>query len=111
MLAKLPTLIAFALSSFASAQDLLTCGSQQYYPSAYNCYDGLLCPITNGLASRKCGSACYFETEYACYDNSLAPCLKENAECYRNGQFLGSCCLGQICAANRCRTPPQNFAE
>ncbi|KAF1983291.1 carbohydrate-binding module family 52 protein [Aulographum hederae CBS 113979] len=52
----------------------LQCGTIEYNPALYSCYDGdFLCPIISGDATKKCGDACYDADIYDCKaDSTLA---------------------------------------
>ncbi|KAF8202603.1 carbohydrate binding-domain-containing protein [Mycena galopus ATCC 62051] len=63
---------AFVASSVVAAEDLLSCGDSNYYPSQYTCFDDdFLCPIINGTICIQCGNACYTNTQYSCSNGVL----------------------------------------
>lgn len=69
---KLLTLALAAAATLVFAEDLKTCGTAQYYPSQYTCFDGnFLCPIDAGTPTLRCGDACYLQSQYACSNNAL----------------------------------------
>ncbi|KAF8192251.1 carbohydrate binding-domain-containing protein [Mycena galopus ATCC 62051] len=75
-LINMARLISVVLAAFVAsvvvAEDLASCGSSNYYPSQYDCFDGnFLCPIINGDAYIKCGNACYSES--ICSNTTLEP--------------------------------------
>ncbi|KAJ7194384.1 carbohydrate binding-domain-containing protein [Mycena pura] len=74
-MARLLSIVLTAIAASASivaAEDLQSCGSSQYYPSQYNCFDdSFLCPILNGNIYLRCGDACYSTAEYSCSNNTL----------------------------------------
>ncbi|CAK7222061.1 hypothetical protein SCUCBS95973_004713 [Sporothrix curviconia] len=69
--------LSFALAGLLAAAgtaraDLQTCGSAQYDPSQYVCYDSsFLCPIIAGEGLSYCSGACYSSTMYTCTNNVL----------------------------------------
>ncbi|KAJ7747126.1 carbohydrate binding-domain-containing protein [Mycena maculata] len=65
-------LTALAACSIVAAEDLVSCGASNYYPSQYTCFDDdFLCPIVNGTAYIQCGDACYSDSQYSCNDTTL----------------------------------------
>ena len=59
-------------SAPAPTSGLLSCGSAQYLPSQYTCFNGnFLCPIIDGDATQQCGDACYSTSAYTCYNGQL----------------------------------------
>ncbi|KAJ6614764.1 hypothetical protein B0H10DRAFT_2043985 [Mycena sp. CBHHK59/15] len=102
-MARLLSIVLTALvASIVSAEDLASCGSSNYYPSQYTCFDGLLCPIVNGHVYNRCGDDCYSTTQYSCLDgNFLCPIINGEANlrcgddaCYAPSQY--SCISGQL---------------
>ncbi|KAF7313094.1 hypothetical protein MKEN_00995300 [Mycena kentingensis (nom. inval.)] len=54
------------------AQELLDCGSSQYYASEYTCFnDTFLCPVQSGIRYLRCGDACYSPNQYTCENDAL----------------------------------------
>ncbi|KAF7313095.1 hypothetical protein MKEN_00995400 [Mycena kentingensis (nom. inval.)] len=73
---KLKHLIVSAVLAVASgrivAQELLTCGSSQYFASEYTCFDdSFLCPVQGRIRYLRCGDACYNPNQYTCEDTTL----------------------------------------
>nr|OQO17228.1 hypothetical protein B0A51_15416 [Rachicladosporium sp. CCFEE 5018] len=55
-----------------SAEEIVFCGSQPYYPSRYTCYTGdFLCPILDGTPTLRCGPDCYLPSMYGCQNDKL----------------------------------------
>ncbi|KAJ7675150.1 carbohydrate binding-domain-containing protein [Mycena rosella] len=70
----LPIVLTAIAVSVVAAESLASCGSSNYYPSQYTCFDDdLLCPIVNGDIYIRCGAACYSTTLYSCSDTTLKP--------------------------------------
>ncbi|KAJ6566749.1 hypothetical protein B0H19DRAFT_1257937 [Mycena capillaripes] len=59
-MARLISILLTALMfTIVSAEDLLACGSSNYFPSQFTCFDdNFLCPIVDGDRYIKCGKAC-----------------------------------------------------
>ncbi|KAF2245512.1 carbohydrate-binding module family 52 protein [Trematosphaeria pertusa] len=72
--------ILSALPFLAAAEDLVWCGNARYYPSKYTCFDGFLCPKTNGEVYLKCGTACYSTRTYYCDSNQQLQIYKPGPE-------------------------------
>jgi hypothetical protein len=65
-------LILAAIAGFATAT-LKSCGTSQYDPTQYVCYNGnFLCPIIAGEALKQCGNACYSTFQYTCTGAALS---------------------------------------
>ncbi|KAF7354091.1 hypothetical protein MVEN_01096500 [Mycena venus] len=63
------------------AEDLLTCGPSNYFPSQYTCFDDtFLCPIVNGDRYLRCGDACYSTSLYSCSNTTLEPISHSSPE-------------------------------
>ncbi|KAJ7452617.1 hypothetical protein FB451DRAFT_1374069 [Mycena latifolia] len=135
-MARLLCLVLAALAaSLVAGQTLASCGSSDYDPTQYTCYDGdFLCPILNGDVYQKCGDDCYSTTEYSCFNGDfLCPTRTQlcGETCYdpdkyncANGQLFTcvghfgdaevcnsqgcsqlGCCAGLFVVANHCRSP------
>ncbi|KAI9725916.1 MAG: hypothetical protein M1828_002243 [Chrysothrix sp. TS-e1954] len=65
------TILALLITS-AFCQTVQYCGSQPYYPSAYTCYDGFLCPVLGTEPTLKCLNACYLPEAYICTNDTLS---------------------------------------
>ncbi|KAJ6492089.1 carbohydrate binding-domain-containing protein [Mycena sanguinolenta] len=95
-MARLSQLISIGLTALAVvvAQNLDSCGSSNYYPSQYTCFDGdFLCPIVNGDRYIRCGNACYSTSLYSCSDTTLEPISASGSEAPEdcgNSQFYTS---------------------
>ena len=50
---------------------LLPCGDAFYEADKYTCYDTFLCPIIEGVATKKCAEDCYLESLYTCENEEL----------------------------------------
>ncbi|KAJ6566740.1 carbohydrate binding-domain-containing protein [Mycena capillaripes] len=74
-MARLISIVLTAiLASVAAAESLETCGSSNYFPSQYTCFDdNFLCPIQNGDRFIRCGNACYSTSLYSCSNTTLEP--------------------------------------
>ncbi|KAJ6571582.1 carbohydrate binding-domain-containing protein, partial [Mycena capillaripes] len=68
-MARLTSSIALTalLTGIIAAQSLQNCGTAQYDPTQYTCFNNAtLCPIVNGDKYRACGNACFSTTQYNC---------------------------------------------
>jgi len=68
--------LATATPTLVEREQILYCGKQPYYPSAYTCYpknNNLLCPIINRVIYKACGPACYDPANYSCSNGKLIP--------------------------------------
>ncbi|KAJ7908359.1 carbohydrate binding-domain-containing protein [Mycena leptocephala] len=55
------------LTGTVNAQSLQSCGTAQYDPTQYTCFNNAtLCPIINGDEYRACGNACFSTSQYTC---------------------------------------------
>ncbi|KAJ7478034.1 carbohydrate binding-domain-containing protein [Mycena galericulata] len=71
-MARVISLVLTALVAGVIAQSLESCGSAEYDPSQYTCFNNsLLCPIVNGVAYQNCGQDCYSTAEYTCFNGDL----------------------------------------
>ncbi|KAJ7479177.1 carbohydrate binding-domain-containing protein [Mycena latifolia] len=69
------------VASLVAAENLASCGSSNYYPSQYTCFDNsFLCPIIKGDRNIRCGDACYSTSLYSCSNNTLEPINKNGPE-------------------------------
>lgn len=75
------------LSTICRAQTTAYCDGKPYNPSQYTCYNGLLCPVINGVRTKACGGSCYLPSQYTCYHGLLCP--------YVNGEATLRC--GKAC--------------
>ncbi|KAF7378390.1 hypothetical protein MSAN_00265500 [Mycena sanguinolenta] len=69
-------LLTALVSAAVAVHGLQTCGSAQYDPSQYTCFNNSqLCPIVNGDAYQSCGpNQCYSKKQYTCFNgNFLCP--------------------------------------
>ncbi|KAJ7105880.1 carbohydrate binding-domain-containing protein [Mycena epipterygia] len=59
-------LISIVLTAFvAGVVALESCGTANYDPSQYTCFNNsLLCPIVNGVSYQACGEDCYSTAQY-----------------------------------------------
>ncbi|KAJ7766220.1 carbohydrate binding-domain-containing protein [Mycena metata] len=63
---RLRSLVLTAIYASIVAADLESCGSANYDPTQYTCYDNtLLCPIVNGDKYLACGNDCYSASQYS----------------------------------------------
>ncbi|KAF8143235.1 carbohydrate binding-domain-containing protein [Mycena galopus ATCC 62051] len=66
-----PVLTALIAGAIA-VQGLQTCGSAEYDPSQYTCFNSsLLCPIVSGVKYQACGEDCYSTAEYTCFNGDF----------------------------------------
>ncbi|KAJ7804179.1 carbohydrate binding-domain-containing protein [Mycena olivaceomarginata] len=81
-MARLLSIVFTALlTSLVIAEDHLSCGSSNYFPSQYTCYDdSFLCPIINGDIYIRCGDACYSTSSYSCSNTTLKPISHDGPE-------------------------------
>ncbi|KAJ7452615.1 carbohydrate binding-domain-containing protein [Mycena latifolia] len=72
-MARLLCVVLTALAAnLVAGQTLASCGSSNYDPTQYTCYDGdFLCPIVDGDVYQKCGGDCYSTTEYSCFNGDF----------------------------------------
>ncbi|KAJ7137145.1 carbohydrate binding-domain-containing protein, partial [Mycena epipterygia] len=123
--------IAFsALIAVVVAQTFSSCGSANYDPTQYTCFNGtLLCPIVNGTEYLACGDSCYPPNLYscdgdflcpfgdlncagACYNPELFVCISDRLR-HCNGLFTNNedcsdgcfCCAGLIQIGPICQNP------
>ncbi|KAJ6458168.1 carbohydrate binding-domain-containing protein [Mycena sanguinolenta] len=69
-------LLAAIVSAAVAVHGLQNCGSAQYDPSQYTCFNNSqLCPIVNGDVYQSCGpNQCYSKKQYTCFNgNFLCP--------------------------------------
>jgi hypothetical protein len=93
--------LAATLISVAKAEDLASCGEEQYYPSEYTCYDDKkLCPITFGTPTLECDGVCYDKGQYRCVDGKVKQLPKasgpfilvaESDDVIVNGRVVNAC--------------------
>ncbi|KAI4096788.1 MAG: hypothetical protein L6R37_006912 [Teloschistes peruensis] len=83
-------------STSSTTTNLLPCGSAQYDPLAYNCFDAsFLCPIIAGHATFRCADACYLPDLYVCTDNQLsAASVTATGQTFPTGFPTGTMTLG-----------------
>ncbi|KAL8636438.1 MAG: hypothetical protein Q9228_006162 [Teloschistes exilis] len=83
-------------STSTTTTNLLACGSAQYDPLAYNCFDAsFLCPIIAGHATFRCADACYLPDLYVCTDNQLsAASVTATGQTFPTGFPTGTMTLG-----------------
>ncbi|KAJ7452611.1 hypothetical protein FB451DRAFT_1374064, partial [Mycena latifolia] len=134
-MARLLCFVLTALvASLVASQTLDSCGSSNYDPTQYTCYEGdFLCPIVNGDVYQQCGDDCYSTTEYTCFggdflcptgteqcgetcydpnkyncfDNKLSTCVGYSGEsiiCGSEGCVELDCCAGLFVVADHCRS-------
>ncbi|KAJ7150651.1 carbohydrate binding-domain-containing protein [Mycena filopes] len=73
-MARLLSLVLTAVLASIVVADLDTCGTANYDPTQYTCFnDTLLCPIVNGDKYQACGSDCYSTKQYTCFGDFLCP--------------------------------------
>ncbi|KAJ7766205.1 carbohydrate binding-domain-containing protein [Mycena metata] len=107
-MARLLPIVLTAIFASIVAADLESCGSADYDPAQYTCYDGtLLCPIVNGDKYLACGNDCYSATKYTCFNGDfLCPFVNGTATqacgdaCYN--PFKYSCANGQLTPLPSC---------
>ena len=64
--------LALAALVVTRAEELKQCGSVQYYPSQYTCFEEYtLCPIISSLPTLPCSGACYSPDMYECVNEKL----------------------------------------
>ncbi|KAF8137890.1 carbohydrate binding-domain-containing protein [Mycena galopus ATCC 62051] len=103
-----PVLTAPTAGAIA-VQGLQTCGSAEYDPSQYTCFNSsLLCPIVSGVKYQACGEDCYSTAEYTCFNGDfLCPYTSGGIAtqacgdaCYSPYEY--SCNNGQLTAVPSC---------
>ncbi|KAG5437913.1 hypothetical protein PCANB_000259 [Pneumocystis canis] len=52
-------------------QRMIVCGSGLFDPNRYTCFDGLACPIIDGIVYFRCSNACYSPLLYHCISGVL----------------------------------------
>jgi len=66
--------VALSLLGFAATEDTASCGSAEYFPSEYNCYNNsALCPVTFSLPTKPCSGSggCYSPYSHSCDAGTL----------------------------------------